>query len=260
VADLLAGVDAFCTQSETAAGWVAALPDEALTRASTLAGWHVHTLVAHLALVHRGLAARLGQPVEKRADERPVAAADFVARYRPAAAEIGQMAQRWAERPFADLLDELRDSAAVRAAARGVGASSVVLGGRGPTTAQDWLTTRLIEVVVHCDDLSRSLPEREPVPLHRPALAAAARALAEILTARAPGRSVEVRIPPFVAVQAVSGPRHTRGTPPNVVETDPVTWLRLATGRVSWDAAVADGSVRASGLRADLRDHLPLLS
>jgi hypothetical protein len=122
------------------------------------------------------------------------------------------------------------------------------------------LTTRLIEIVVHCDDLSRSLPEREPVPLVRPALAAAVRTLADILVARAPGRSVELRVPPFVAVQVIAGPPHKRGTPPNVVETDPVTWLRLATGRIAWPAAVADGIVRASGTRADLSEYLPLLS
>jgi hypothetical protein len=134
------------------------------------------------------------------------------------------------------------------------------MGGRGPTTAQDWVTTRLIEIAVHTDDLSRSFPEREPVPIRRPVLAATVRALAEFLARRAPGRSVEVRVPPYVAVQAVPGPRHTRGTPPNVVETDPLTWLRLATGRLAWADAVADGSVRASGTRADLSDHLPVLS
>ena len=66
-------------------------------------------------------------------------------------------------------------------------------------------------------------------------------------------------MPPFVAVQAVPGPRHTRGTPPNVVETDPITWLRLATGRVEFAAAVATGAVNASGSRADLSAYLPLL-
>ena len=67
------------------------------------------------------------------------------------------------------------------------------------------------------------------------------------LTAKAPGRSVEVRVPPFAAVQCVEGPRHTRGTPPNVVETDPATWLALALGRDDWDAALAAGRVRISG-------------
>jgi hypothetical protein len=98
------------------------------------------------------------------------------------------------------------------------------------------------------------------VPLLRPALATTVRTLAEILAAQAPGRSVEVRVPPFVAVQAVAGPRHTRGTPPNVVETDPVTWLRVATGRTPFADAVANGAIRASGNRSDLTEHLPVLA
>lgn len=74
----------------------------------------------------------------------------------------------------------------------------------------------------------------------------------------APGNSVEVRVPPDGAVQAVTGPRHTRGTPPNVVETDPHTWLELATGALTWADAVAAGRVHASGERADLAEWLPL--
>jgi Bacterial SCP ortholog len=73
-----------------------------------------------------------------------------------------------------------------------------------------------------------------------------------------PGRSVEIRVPPYAAVQAVAGPTHTRGTPPNVVETDGATWLALVAGRTSWADAVAGGLVRASGSRADLSDLLPL--
>ncbi|MFS0706192.1 sterol carrier family protein [Cellulomonas sp. 179-A 9B4 NHS] len=74
----------------------------------------------------------------------------------------------------------------------------------------------------------------------------------------APGNAVEVRVPPDGAVQAVEGPRHTRGTPPNVVETDPATWLALATGRTTWADALAAGRVHASGERADLSALLPL--
>ncbi len=80
----------------------------------------------------------------------------------------------------------------------------------------------------------------------------------EELAALAPGNAVEVRVPPAAAVQAVAGPRHTRGTPPNVVETDAETWLALATGRASWADAVAEGRVRASGERSDLSGLLPL--
>lgn len=80
-------------------------------------------------------------------------------------------------------------------------------------------------------------------------------ALAEI----APGHSVEMRVPPFSAIQCIEGPRHTRGTPPNTVETDARTWLALATGRLTWTDAVASGTVRASGSRAaEVANHLPL--
>jgi hypothetical protein len=92
----------------------------------------------------------------------------------------------------------------------------------------------------------------------RDATRAAVRFLLDALAERAPGRAVEVRVPPFAAVQCVAGPRHTRGTPPNVVETDPVTWLELATGRLDWPAAMAAGRVRASGPRADISAYLPL--
>jgi len=86
----------------------------------------------------------------------------------------------------------------------------------------------------------------------------AVRELLATLASRAPGRSVEVRVPPFGAIQCVEGPRHTRGTPPNVIETDPITWLEIATGRKSWHEAVTTGRIRASGVRADLSTFLPL--
>jgi hypothetical protein len=95
-------------------------------------------------------------------------------------------------------------------------------------------------------------------PPDRADLRDATRYLLEEMAARAPGRTVEVRVPPFGAVQCVEGPRHTRGTPPNVVETDAATWLALATGRLGWADAVATGAVRASGERADLSDFLPI--
>ncbi|MGK5442783.1 sterol carrier family protein [Micromonospora sp. URMC 105] len=92
----------------------------------------------------------------------------------------------------------------------------------------------------------------------RPVYREAVRALLTALAERAPGRSVEVRVPPYGAVQCLPGPRHTRGTPPNVVEMDPPTWLALATGRLSWTQAVTEGRVRVSGNRADLSEHLPV--
>jgi hypothetical protein len=79
-----------------------------------------------------------------------------------------------------------------------------------------------------------------------------------LLERRAPGHAVEVRVPPYGAVQAVEGGRHTRGTPRAVVETDPETWLALALGDLAWQAAVESGALRASGERTDLTEFLPL--
>ena len=92
----------------------------------------------------------------------------------------------------------------------------------------------------------------------RAVVGAAVKTTARWLAQQVPGRSVELRVPPHVAVQCVEGPRHTRGTPPNVVETDPETWVALATGRMTWEAAMAAGKVSASGSRADLSIWLPL--
>ncbi|MBW0015680.1 sterol carrier family protein [Mycobacterium sp.] len=101
--------------------------------------------------------------------------------------------------------------------------------------------------------------ESLPAP-DRNALATAVRLTARTLAEVAPGASVEVRVPPFVAVQCIAGPRHTRGTPPNVVETDPRTWLRLATGLVPLDEARSSGAATLSGSRAGEIGHwLPLV-
>jgi hypothetical protein len=89
-------------------------------------------------------------------------------------------------------------------------------------------------------------------------LTIAVRFMLEELAARAPGNSVEVRVPPFGATQCIEGPRHTRGTPPNVVEMTAETWFALATGSLSWDEASAAGKISASGTRADISEVLPL--
>lgn len=94
----------------------------------------------------------------------------------------------------------------------------------------------------------------------RATIALATRYLLEQLAEESEGHTVEVRVPPFGAVQAVEGPRHTRGTPPSVVEADPITWLRLATGRATWAQTAATGRLRASGERAiSLAGQLPVL-
>ena len=177
-------------------------------------------------------------------------------------------------RPDADKTPE-RSTDSAPGPGAGPGAARGSLGGGTAEAGADDLIARLesfadlgpdepelpalvTELVVLSDDVSRAWPRRQPVALDPRALALACRYLAETFAARVPGRSVELRVTPFIAVQAVPGPRHTRGTPPNVVETDALTWLRLATGRVNWDDAVRSGAVRASGQRADLREFLPL--
>ncbi|WP_018340890.1 sterol carrier family protein [Corynebacterium caspium] len=101
-------------------------------------------------------------------------------------------------------------------------------------------------------------PSDTPLPA-RSVVAEAVRRTARAVAAEAPGHSVELRIPPFVAVQCIAGPRHTRGTPPNVVETNPETWLQLASGKITFAAAVAAGQVSASGTQAgEVANYLPI--
>ncbi|WP_405903144.1 maleylpyruvate isomerase family mycothiol-dependent enzyme [Streptomyces sp. NBC_00656] len=121
----------------------------------------------------------------------------------------------------------------------------------------DLLVTRTVELVVHTYDLNEATGLG--IPYDRQALAACTRLLADALAEKAPGGSVEVRVPPFAVVQCVQGPRHTRGTPPNVVETDALTWIRLATGRTQWARELDEAKVSASGERADLAALLPLM-
>ena len=250
-------VEAFAAQCAAVADWLEALPSTVFDQASVLEGWTIGLLTAHLTLVREGLERGLGRPT----DDPAISAGDFVGLYRPAVEAIAENTRKTAEsKAIPELIARLRDVDGVRTAAAAVTDRSTVIGGRGPILAVDWASTRLIEIVIHSDDLSRSLPDRDAVGLHRPALAAAARTLAQILAARHPGRSVELRVPPFAAVQAIEGPRHTRGTPPNVVELDAVTWLRVATGREPFTAAVDEGRIAASGNRADLTPYLPLLS
>jgi hypothetical protein len=125
--------------------------------------------------------------------------------------------------------------------------------GRGPYTGPDTaegLRRACLDAVLAAYDLG--------VQPARPVVRGAVRYLLDRLVARAPGKSVEVRIPPYAAVQCVDGPRHTRGTPPNLIEMDAATWIALATGRLTWAEAMAAGRVRASGTRADLAGLLPL--
>ncbi len=104
--------------------------------------------------------------------------------------------------------------------------------------------------------LDRALAAGRPLP--GDIMRLAVKHFLAILEQRYPGRSVEVRVPPYAAVQCIAGARHTRGTPPAVVETDGATWVALARGTLDFAAAVYDGRVRASGERSNLSELLPL--
>ena len=139
--------------------------------------------------------------------------------------------------------------------------AQVICGGDAPITFADMTFTRVVEAVVHGLDLAAATGSFEQEPA---ALKVVARWCAQRLERTHKGRTIEVRIPPVAAVQIAGpqgdGPRHKRGTPPNTVETDPTTWIELATGRVTWSEAVAAHRVSASGRLADLDWALPVLA
>jgi uncharacterized protein (TIGR03083 family) len=250
---LAAELESYAAQCDALAEWLEVLEPSAFASPSALPEWDLRTLIGHVVGSKEGIEVWLAT----RSEGKPLPVATYVQAYAPAAAEISaQSLEVTGESTPEQLLARLR---APLGSSAGLTDGTVIDGPRGPITALDFVRTRVLDLVVHCDDVTRSVPERDPVPLQRAALATTSRMLAEMLAARAPGRSVEVRVPPFVAVQAIEGPRHTRGTPPNVIETDPVTWLRAATGRTAFAEAVASGAVRASGARADLSAYLPVL-
>ncbi|MFB6439985.1 sterol carrier family protein [Streptomyces sp. NPDC056411] len=229
------------------------LTPEQLALPTRLADWTVRELVAHIALavgsVDRGLRLPAPPQVEATALDWPAATAPLAAgidagtRALAAEDDLGALLARTAE-------------AFDRAVAAHPG-DRPVAARPGAMRLGDHLVTRCVELVVHTDDLAAATGRE--IRYDRQALATATRLLADVLAVRAPGGSVEVRVPPFAVVQCVEGPRHTRGTPPNVVETDPLTWLRLATGRTSWAEELAAAHLSASGDRADLGDLLPVM-
>lgn len=249
--------DAYLAQWELTRGWCGELTTTQASSASALSGWTVLDLVAHFSLVSETIAYASTQPTTLN----PGSVADYVGSYAEVASGIAAETRRH-EASLEAVLDDLdsRAAAAVEALADPtLGPASVVHPRRGPIRWVDFLITRCIELAVHTDDLARSVPDREPPVADPGCLKIAVRTLAEVLAERAPGHSVEVRVPPFAAVQAVAGPRHTRGTPGAVVEMSPVTFLRLAAGRQAWGDAVRRGEVLASGERADLTAWLPVL-
>ena len=253
---------ALLEQSRTVLGWLHDLPIETFERPTVLPRWTVRQLTGHLVLIHTGFLASLDQPTKQAA--LPIH--EFVTRYRRDVEMIMAATLEASDGLTGPEVVTRLESAIDDLATKldgGIRLSQVISTPRGPATIEDFLATRIVELVVHTDDLNRSVPEAAPAALQRSALARCTRTLAGILAAQNPGRSVEARVPPYAAVQCAigePGPTHTRGTPPNVVETDPLTFLRLATGRIQWTDAVGNGTIHASGLRADLSPVLPLLS
>ncbi|MGW7497969.1 sterol carrier family protein [Streptomyces luteogriseus] len=235
---------------------VAGLTPEQLALPTRLGDWTVRDLVAHTGMSLGAVSRLLALPEPPKQDgtllDWPCAIAadapDIAAHARESAESHPDLATHLAaveERFTADL--------AAHPGTRLLPTSA------GALPLADYLVTRTVELVVHTDDLNAAVPGLD-IPCDRQALAACTRLLADALAAKAPGGSTEVRVPPYAVVQCVAGPRHTRGTPPNVVETDPLTWIRLATGRLAWAEALHDAKVSASGERADLSAHLPLMA
>ncbi|MCP3817983.1 maleylpyruvate isomerase family mycothiol-dependent enzyme [Streptomyces sp. A3M-1-3] len=231
----------------------ATLTPDQLTLPTHLGDWTVRDLAAHIAWVIDSLADAIERPAPVKAEitavEWPFETARLARRISEVAKELSldEPLEAQYERSAARLAAALTQTPATRPLSLRVGAM----------TLADFMVTRTVELVVHTDDLNRAAGLE--IPFDRQALATCTRLLADALALRAPGASVEVRVPPYAVVQCVEGPRHTRGTPPNVIETDPLTWIRLATGRTGWQEAVGAAAVSASGERADLSGLLPIL-
>jgi uncharacterized protein (TIGR03083 family) len=233
---------------------VLALEPEQLESATGLGGWTVRELAAHITMGFGAVSRFLAMPEPPAREvtllEWPFATASAAAQVdeevrASAAQELGELYAR----TLHDFDEAMPDITAGRLTPTRFGAM----------TLDDFLVTRTVELIVHTGDLNDAVPGLD-IPYDRQALAACTRLLADALAVKAPGGAVEVRIPPFAVVQCVQGPRHTRGTPPNVVETDPLTWIRLATGRTDWGTALDAARVSASGERADLAELLPVMS
>jgi uncharacterized protein (TIGR03083 family) len=240
---------ALAEQWQAVIAYADALTDEQLSAASKLDGWDVSTLVGHIGLTIRTVVFRASRPAG-------AIVADVTAWTigTPTAASDVDIETRRLSAAGVDLAEEV--AAAQEVLARFGGEDPIDMR-FGAMRFDDFLVTRIVEAVVHADDLERSTGV--PFPHGKDALAICTRALANAMAVRVPGNSVELRVPPYAAVQCVEGPRHTRGTPPNVVEMAPITWIRLAAGRLTWAEAFDGGKVQASGVRADLREYLPLM-
>ncbi|MFI7297488.1 sterol carrier family protein [Streptomyces sp. NPDC050121] len=238
---------------------VSTLTPEQLALPTRLAGWTVRDLAAHVTMAVETVSRNLDRPEPPKAE---LALLDWPFATAVRAAGISDdtldLAAAHPDRNALKALYARTEERLTEALAAAPG-DRLLAARTGAITLADYLVTRTVELVVHTDDLNDAVPGLD-IPYDKQALATCTRLLADALAAKAPGGSTEVRIPPYAVVQCVEGPRHTRGTPPNVVETDPLTWIRLATGRVQWADALDKAQVSASGERADLGGLLPLMA
>jgi uncharacterized protein (TIGR03083 family) len=232
------------------------LPPPALTILTRIPGWRLPHLVIHLTRC-------LDEARIRLAEAAPATVEVDVPQYALLSA-TGADVLSACERESADGRTPAELKAALRVAIAQfeqhlniVEAARLVTTAFGAMRLNDFIVTRCIEGVVHGLDLSAAVPGL-PLSPDPEALRITAKALLATLAAKAPGKAVEVRVPPVAAVQCVEGPRHTRGTPPNVVETDPISWIELAAGRLTWREVTEDGRLRASGERSDISGLLPL--
>ncbi|MEV7867127.1 sterol carrier family protein [Streptomyces sp. NPDC088124] len=239
---------------------VGRLTPEQLASPSGLGEWSVRELAAHLCMAVESVNLYI-ENIENDKNNAPSPAPVVTVATWPfaTAAHAGAISGSVTEYAASAAPDELfaRTAARIEALLPGADDDRVVAMRLGAMRLGDYLVTRTVELIVHTDDLNRAAGLA--VPFDRQALAACTRVLADALAVKAPGSATEVRVPPYAVVQCVAGPRHTRGTPPNVVETDPLTWIRLATGRTDWRTEIDAARVGASGERADLGGLLPLM-
>ena len=239
-----------------------ALGAEQYARPTRLGNWSVAELVAHLAANIDAVTRALDAEPPAKVETDLFGYLGGMREHAPGVAERAhELASGRAPEELAAAFRQSVDAAGHALVHAGADAGPRLVRVRlGAVTLHDFLITRCLEGVVHGLDLCAAI---DHPPAYDPdALRVVVRTLAMLLADRVPGRAVEVRIPgpAGTAVQCVEGPRHTRGTPGNVVEADPVAFVEVTTGRLGWADAVADGRVRASGDRADLAPYLPLLA
>lgn len=227
--------------------YVAAMPDKAFKEPTRLERWTKAELVAHVARTAEAIA-RVKTGKAERID-----LVDYLTSMRSVADAV---AQRGVDAAAGRKPKELRaEFAAMTADALKAlderDLTATITARLGTLSFGDFLVTRCVEGAVHALDLG--------APTDPTALKVAIRILAAVLERAIPGKAVELRVPGHVAVQVLGGPRHTRGTPGNVVEADPIAFLEVATGRQRWDDACARGTIRGSGNRANLSEYLPVI-